>query len=139
VSLKVVRTSRLAGFDWSPLLFALRAEGRREAEELLGRLLAGGEEAWVWLLLGEREVLGAAVLRPEPCPDLVGAARLELLFLVPRVRGEGYGGELLVRVLKFARGRFRRVTAAAGEGEAGFLEHHGFVPFRHPCLTHFRP
>jgi len=130
-------------FDWTPLLFAARAEGCPEVERTVAELMLKGGLAdpreGLWVLAEASEVVGAGALFLDPCPDLWGAGRIGLFYLVPKWRGKGHAGRLLRRMLRHAKGRFRRVTAAAEGAFAGFLEHHGFVPFSHPCVSHFRP
>ncbi len=110
---------------------------------LLAELAGKGEreEVRLWALARAKRVLAAAGVRREPCPDLslFHAARIVGIYVHPELRGQGYGHRLLGRLLRHARGRFRRLTARAeSEAAAGFLEHHGFVPLDHPCISHFR-
>lgn len=130
-------------FDWTPLLFAARAEGCREVEEVVVGLMERGglsdAREGLWVLAEASEVVGAGGIFLDPCPDLFGAGRIGLFYLVPKWRGKGHAGRLLRRILRHAPGRFRRVTAVAEGDFASFLEHHGFVPMTHPCVSHFRP
>ena len=114
---------------------------------MVAKLLAefadeGGQEGvWLWALVRAKRVLAAAGVRREPCRDLslFHAARIVGIYVHPDHRERGYGERLFARILRHAQGRFRRLTARAGsETAAGFLEHHGFVPLDHPCVSHFR-
>jgi len=139
---RLLPVHRRAGYDWYELLEADRAEGTGLVVRLLEELddeEARDEGAGLWAFVVSGRALAAAGVRREPCRDLMYAARVVGIYVHPDHRGRGYGQRLFARILRHARGRFRRLTARAeGEDAAGFLEHHGFVPFEHPCVSHFR-
>lgn len=140
---RLLPVRRQGDYDWRELLRLSRREGHAWVQAMVEEL--GDEEArdpraGLWVVVQKGYPLAVGGVDLEVCTGLLPAARLVGIYVHPASRGRGHGQRLLGRILRHLRGRFARLTARAGGKEAaGFLEHHGFVPLDHPCVTHFRP
>ncbi len=140
---RLLPVHRSDDYDWRELLRLSRLEGHGWVEAMiegLGDEGARDRRAGLWVVARRGYPLAVGGVDLEPCTGFFPAARLVGIYVHPASRGRGYGQRLLGRVLRHVRGRFARLTARAeGKEAAGFLEHHGFVPLEHPCISHFRP
>ena len=136
---RLLPVRRLSDFEWERLRAAARGEGCEELEGVLARFGGEDREAGLWVFSASREVRAVAGVGPESCPGWLGAARLLVIYVHPDHRGQGFGHRLLARILRHLRGRARTLTArVADRPSASFLEHHGFVPLKDACVSHFR-
>lgn len=135
---------QIAPFEWTRILQDSRAEGLDLVNRLLkdfqfgaNRFDAPGEA--LFACLSGYSVVAVAGLNREPDGSFEGAGRIRRLYVLPELRGQGLGRNLVTAVTALAQSHFNVLTVNVGRLDAsGFYEHLGFTHIDHPNITHIK-